>query len=167
MSVTVAAVDLGASSGRVLVGRFGGDETTLREVHRFANHPIRPDGVLRWDLPALLRGVLDGLRKAEQLAGPLDSIGVDSWAVDYGTLDADGTPGPDPVHYRNGDTTEAVATVHETLGAERLFAATGIQHLPFNTVFQLVARRPSGEQLLIADLVNVWLCGVRGTEATN
>lgn len=164
---TVAAVDLGASSGRVFVGRFLDGAGVLEEVHRFPNVPVRSDGVLRWDIRALYREVLDGLDKADKLAGPLDAVGVDSWALDYGLIDEDGKLLESPVHYRQDDTGDAIAFVRERLGLGALYQATGIQHLPFNTVFQLLARSSGGTPLLIPDLINFWLCGSLGTEITN
>ncbi|MEY2244173.1 rhamnulokinase, partial [Streptomyces sp. BF23-18] len=92
-----AAVDLGASSGRVMVGRVGPDTLALTEAHRFPNRPVRVPEGLRWDILALYAGVLDGLRAA----GQVDSVGIDSWAVDYGLLDADGALLGNPVHYRH------------------------------------------------------------------
>ena len=182
----VAAVDLGASSGRVVVGRFGADDggaatdghrqgavASVTEVHRFANRPVLSAGVLRWDVLALYAGVLDGLRKAEELAGPLDSVGVDSWAVDYGLLDAGGQLLGNPAHYRDGRTAPVVAEVSSGTAVTELYRVTGIQHQPFNTVFQLLADAGTGaghaavNALLIPDLINFWLCGVRGSELTN
>ncbi len=173
-SVSVAAVDLGASSGRVLVGT--GCAATgfeLREVHRFPNGPVLVDGVLRWDIDGLFRGVLDGLRAAARAVVRLDSIGVDSWAVDYGLLDAEGQLLAAPAHYRDGRTGPIVDQLLASVGAAELYAATGIQLQPFNTVFQLLADRgtPAGDAavaaLLIPDLITFWLTGVRGTELTN
>ena len=99
-AVAFAAVDLGASSGRVMVGRVGPSTVELTEAHRFANEPVRVGGTLHWDILALYRGVLDGLRRA----GPVDGIGIDSWAVDYGLLDASGALLGNPVHYRDART---------------------------------------------------------------
>jgi rhamnulokinase len=170
---TVAAVDLGASSGRIVVGRFGPGAATVETVHRFPNQPVRVRGVLHWDVLALFRGILDGLRRAEAKAGPLDSIGVDTWAVDYGLLDSRGDLLGNPVHYRDGRTAAVASQVLDSVGADTLYQATGIQHQPFNTVFQLLAEqendatRVAAHALLIPDLINFWLCGVRGTELTN
>ncbi|NKQ55831.1 rhamnulokinase [Amycolatopsis sp. K13G38] len=160
-----AAVDLGASSGRVMVGDFTrGIELT--EAHRFDNRPVRVGGVLYWDILALYRGVLDGLRKA----GPVDGIGIDTWGVDYGLLDADGMLLGNPVHYRDTRTEPAIDEVLARIPPERLYAETGIQFLPFNTVFQLAAEsrtRLAERLLLIPDLLSYWLTGVAGTEVTN
>ncbi|MFI1226859.1 MULTISPECIES: rhamnulokinase family protein [unclassified Streptomyces] len=166
---TLAAVDLGASSGRVMVGRAGPDTLDLTEVHRFPNRPVHlPEG-LRWDILGLYRGVLDGLRAA----GPVDSLGIDSWAVDYGLLDADGSLLGNPVHYRDRRTDTAPEQVWATLPPEALYRATGIQHAPFNTLYQLVAARGTPQLaaakrlLLIPDLITHWLTGEQGTELTN
>ncbi|MFR0355492.1 rhamnulokinase [Streptomyces sediminimaris] len=172
MSATVkayAAVDLGASSGRVMVGRVGPGSLELTEAHRFANRPVRVPEGLRWDVLALYGGVLDGLRAA----GRVDSVGIDSWAVDYGLLDRDGALLGNPVHYRDPRTEGVAEKVWATLPAERLYAATGLQYAPFNTLYQLVAARGSaqlaaaGRLLLIPDLLSYWLTGEQGTELTN
>ena len=158
-----AAVDLGASSGRVMRAAVSAEGIELREVHRFPNRPVRLRGTLHWDVLALWSGVLDGLRAC----GPVDGIAVDSWAVDYGLLDADGALLGNPVHYRDGRTSGVAATVGP------LFALTGVQDLPFNTAYQLVAARSSAmlqaaaHALLIPDLFTYWLTGTLGTELTN
>jgi rhamnulokinase len=164
---TVAAVDLGASSGRVMLGRVGPDTLVLEEANRFPNRPVRVGSTLHWDILGLYAGVLDGLRTAGDLAGgPLDSIGVDSWAVDYGLLDADGALLGNPVHYRD----ERTAAIPEI---SWLYRETGIQHAPFNTIYQLLAARGGAQfaaaerLLLIPDLIAYWLTGVPGTELTN
>jgi sugar (pentulose or hexulose) kinase len=166
--VTAAAVDLGAGSGRVITARVGADRLDVTATHRFANTPVRAHGTLHWDILALWQGVLDGLHAA----GPLDSIGVDSWAVDYGLLDAGGALLGNPVHYRDERTHPIADVVADRLGRERLYAVTGLQHQPFNTLFQLAAQ--DGPQLaaarhllLIPDLINYWLTGHIGAETTN
>ncbi|MGQ4432509.1 rhamnulokinase [Streptomyces sp. SAS_260] len=165
-----AAVDLGASSGRVMVGRVGPDSLELTEAHRFPNRPVRTPEGLRWDILALYAGVLDGLRAA----GPaLDSVGIDSWAVDYGLLDADGALLGNPVHYRDARTEGVAEKVWATVPAGELYASTGLQYAPFNTLYQLRAARDSAQLaaaerlLLIPDLLSYWLTGEQGTELTN
>jgi rhamnulokinase len=164
-----AAVDLGASSGRVMVGRVGPDSLELTEAHRFPNRPVRTPEGLRWDILALYAGVLDGLRAA----GQVDSVGIDSWAVDYGLLDADGALLGNPVHYRDTRTQGVAEKVWATVPAAELYAATGLQYAPFNTLYQLVAARSSSQLayasrlLLIPDLLAYWLTGELGTELTN
>jgi rhamnulokinase len=172
-TATVAAVDLGASSGRVVVGRFTTDHVELHEVHRFPNIPVRAGRTLRWDVLSLFNGVLDGLRAARQRFGGLDGLGVDAWGVDYGLLDADGELLGNPSCYREPGTEPTVAAVLADVGASELYAATGIQLQPFNTLFQLLARRESAQAraarhaLLVPDLFAYWLCGSMGTELTN
>ncbi|NGO71384.1 rhamnulokinase [Streptomyces boncukensis] len=169
-----AAVDLGASSGRVMVGRVGPGTLELSEAHRFANRPVAlPEG-LRWDVLGLYAGVLDGLRAAGGAAGGrLASVGIDSWAVDYGLLDADGALLGNPVHYRDARTEGVAERVWARVPATELYAATGIQYVPFNTLYQLEAERgtarfaASRQLLLIPDLLAYWLTGERGTELTN
>ena len=169
----VAAVDLGASSGRVMVGRVGPNELDLTEVHRFTNDPVRlPDG-LHWDILRLYREVLAGLREAIRAADGLVSIGLDSWAIDYGLLDDAGTLLGDPFHYRDDRTTSAVEAVHRVIPRADLYARTGLQYLPFNTIYQLAAARGTSAlasaktMLLIPDLLGYWLSGVRVAEITN
>lgn len=169
-----AAVDLGAASGRVMLGRAGGGELHLEEVHRFPNRPVRLAGTLHWDVLALYAGVLDGLRAAGQRAGErLAGVGVDSWAVDYGLLDASGALIGNPVHYRDTRTEGMAAKLAAVLPAAELYRATGLAHLPFNTVYQLLAARgtpalaAARRLLLIPDLVAYWLTGRAGTELTN
>ena len=178
-AIRVAAIDLGASSGRVVVGEGSDRGFALREVSRFANHPRPVDGVLRWDARALFAGILDGLRTAASQAGPLDAVAVDGWAVDYGLLDGDGALIADPANYRDPRTEPPFAAVTGTPGgvagvdAARLYAATGIAAHPLNTVFQLMAERGSEQLraarhvLLVPDLMTYWLSGQLGTELTN
>ncbi|MFH0241378.1 rhamnulokinase family protein [Streptomyces sp. HK10] len=174
-SPSFAAVDLGASSGRVMVGTAGPGVLELREAHRFPNRPVRAGGTLHWDVLGLYRGVLDGLREAGRAAprGRLASVGVDSWAVDYGLLDASGALLGNPVHYRDGRTAGAAGRAAAVMPPEELYAATGLQYQPFNTLHQLVAARgtPAPEAarrlLLIPDLIAYWLTGETGTELTN
>ncbi|MER7332907.1 MULTISPECIES: rhamnulokinase family protein [unclassified Micromonospora] len=171
--VTVAAVDLGASSGRVMVGRVGSDTLDLTEVERFDNVPVRAGGTLHWDILRIHRGVLDGLRAAGRHAGPIASIGVDSWAVDYALLDADGRLLGNPVHYRDGRTDGVADTVTAEVPPAELYQLTGVQFLPFNTIYQLVAAAGTAQLaaattlLQIPDLIAYWLTGETGAEVTN
>jgi rhamnulokinase len=130
-----AAVDLGASSGRVMVGRVDRSTVELTAAHRFANEPVAVGGTLHWDILSLYRGMLAGLRAA----GPVDSIGIDSWAVDYGLLDASGALLGNPVHYRDARTDGVPERVAASIGDDKLYEITGLQKLPFNTAYQLVA----------------------------
>ena len=172
-AASFAAVDLGASSGRVIVGRVGPGELAIEEVHRFPNDPVSlPDG-LHWDAPGLHRSILDGLRRAALAAPDLAGIAVDSWGVDYGLLDASGGPVGVPFHYRDTRTDGIAAGVEARLPADRLYARTGTQFLPFNTLYQLTADAEAGrlqaahDMAMIPDLVGYWLSGVIGAEETN
>jgi rhamnulokinase len=164
-----AAVDLGASSGRVMVGRVEPGSLYLDQAHRFANEPVRAGGTLYWDILSLYRGVLEGLRSA----GAVASIGVDSWAVDYGLIDASGALLGNPVHYRDSRTDGVAERVAATIGEDKLYAMTGLQRLPFNTLYQLVAAAGTPvmelaqQLLLIPDLIAYWLTGELGAEVTN
>lgn len=164
-----AAVDLGASSGRVMVGRVGPGTLELTEAHRFPNRPVRVPEGLRWDILSLYAGVLDGLRAA----GRVDSVGIDSWAVDHGLLDADGALLGNPVHYRDARTEGVAEQVWARVPAQELYRATGLQYAAFNTLYQLTAARSSAvfaqaeRLLLIPDLLSYWLTGEQGTELTN
>jgi rhamnulokinase len=168
-----AAVDLGASSGRVIVGTVADGRVSLHEVNRFPNGPVPVRGSLHWDLLGIYRGVLDGLRAATREVGRLDGIGIDSWAVDYGLLDADGALVGTPFHYRDARTEGVPEKVFATIPAAELYARTGLQVQPFNTVFQLVAAQGTAALanarglLLVPDLLGYWLTGVRVAEVTN
>lgn len=226
-----AAVDLGASSGRVIVGRVidgaDGPRVVLHEVNRFPNGPVRvpaiaaagptrpavasaaraatgdaagpstvstvaggasgstsgpaqgggagptTEATLFWDVLHLYRGVLDGLRAATREAGALAGVGIDSWAVDHGLLDADGRLLGNPVHYRDARTDGVPDKVFATVPAAELYARTGLQVQPFNTVFQLVAAQGTAalaaarQALLVPDLLGAWLTGVPVAEVTN
>jgi len=168
----IVAVDLGASSGRVLAADMTSGSFRLQHVARFPNTPVRLGNTLHWDLLAIYSGILAGIRVAGQDLA-LSSIGIDSWGVDYGLLDASGELLGNPVHYRDPRTALAVEEVLAAVPPEELYARTGIQLLALNTVFQLVADRRSGRLamaervLLIPDLLGYFLTGVLGTEETN
>ncbi len=170
----MAAVDLGAQSGRVAVGRFDGDRLAVSEVHRFANMPVRVRGTLHWDILRLYQETLDGLRAAARDTA-VDSIAVDSWAVDFGLLDRSGGLVGNPVHYRDARRAAALAGVYARIPPRELYERTGIQLLPINTVFELAAMADAHDAslaaaetlLLIPDLLHYWLCGSRTTEFTN
>ncbi|MFD7657809.1 rhamnulokinase family protein, partial [Actinosynnema sp. NPDC059797] len=158
------------SSGRVMAFDIAPDRVNFTEAHRFPNGPVRLGDTLHWDVLALYRGVLDGLRAA----GPrLDAVGIDSWAVDYGLLDATGALLGNPVHYRDRRTDGVPDAVHAHLPATELYQVTGLQVLPFNTIYQLAAARGTPQLgaaqrlLLIPDLLTRWLTGVNASEVTN
>lgn len=165
-TVRVAAVDLGATSGRVIVGTVGPGVLELREVARFSNGPVRlPDG-LHWNVLGLYADVLMGLHAA---GNDLVSVGVDSWAVDYGLLREGRLLGA-PYHYRDSGRAGGVEAVHAVVGPESLYQRNGLQFLPFNTLYQLAADPwldLADQLLLIPDLLGYWLTGSSATERTN
>lgn len=166
-----AAADLGASNGRVMVGRWEGDRLRLVEAARFANQALPVRGTLRWNTLGILAGIVDGLAQASH-THPVASLGIDTWGVDYGRLDASGALLGQPVSYRDGRTGPWVERLRERIGDEELYAATGIQPAAFNTVYQLLAEAegPSWDatarMLLTPDLMMYLLGAEPGTEAT-
>ena len=166
------AIDIGASGGRVMAGIVDG-ATTLHTVHRFPNGARLRDGHLRWDLTALFAEVLTGLHALARAFPDVESVGIDTWAVDYGLLDADGALLAEPVSYRDTRSDAAVPRVHARVSPDALYAVNGLQFLPFNTLYQLEAERESplwdkaAHLVLIPDLLAYWLTGVLATEATN
>ena len=172
MTGRYAAVDLGASSGRVVVGTVGPAHLELEEVHRFTNGPVLlPDGY-RWDILHLWHEILVGLRLAND-GGALTSVGVDSWAIDHGLLDPDGALLGNPWHHRDRRTDGVAERLFATLPADELYRINGLQHLPFTTLYQLIASQGAGQwelaelMLLVPDLVVHWLTGTPGAERTN
>src|SRR5215217_4635725 len=172
MSAGYLAVDLGAESGRVVLGRFDGGRLSLEEVHRFPNVPIRlPDG-LHWDVLRIFCEIEDGLAKAGREAR-IEGVGVDSWGVDFGLLDTEGTLVSNPYHHRDARTDGMMDKAFGLVPREEIYKTTGIQFLPINTIYQLLAMRgspllvASETLLLIPDLMNYWLTGERACEYTN
>jgi len=170
-----AAVDLGAGSGRVIVGRVSGEGIELQEVHRFTHEVRRIDGHERWDFARILAEVERGLALAGRAAGPgLRSVGVDGWGVDHGFLGVRGELLADPITYRDARTNGRLERLFERVPRRELYARTGIQCLPINTSVQLFAQVEAGEwpagatrMLMIPDLVHRHLCGSEASEETN
>jgi rhamnulokinase len=174
----VAAVDLGATSGRVMVAEVADGRVTLAQAHRFPTTTLTEQGRLRWDFTGLWREILEGLARAVRVAadagGTIRAIGVDTWAVDYGLLDEDGQLIDAPICYRDDRTIEAVEPVWDLVGGrDRLHQVTGLQHQRFNTIFQLHDDQRTGRlddattMLLLPDLVSFRLTGRAAAEATN
>ena len=172
---TMATVDLGASSGRVLLARFDGRQVMLEEMHRFPNSPVVMRGHRFWNILSLWDETLIGLRKARMRAGTLESIGVDTWGVDYGLVDAHGFLQGIPLQYRDSRTDGMMEQVFAHIPRETLYKRTGIQFQPFNTLFQLYAHQQmqpdafvhTSRLLMIPDLLHSWLCGSLVSERTN
>ena len=174
MSAHFLAFDLGAESGRAMAGRLRSGALDLSEVSRFANEPVRVDGGLYWDAPRLwlhIQRALDRLSDSTRL----DSIGVDAWGCDYGLLGEAGDLLGNPYHYRDARTDGVMDDVIAQLSRGRIYQETGIQFLPFNTLYQLVAAARTTPKLLAAatqfgtipDVLNYWLTGELRAEYTN
>ena len=167
------AVDLGAESGRVMLGTVSDSKLDLEEIQRFGNGPVEQAGSLRWDFGKLFSNIKDGIAKAVKAAdGKVAGIGVDSWGVDFGLIDENGELIEDPYHYRDSRTEGMIEKASEIMGGRNLYDNTGIQFMPFNTLYQLLAAKTSRPELLekadklifIADLVSYYLCGETFTE---
>ena len=170
-STAVAAVDLGATSGRVMVGHVGPDTLEATAVARFPNDPVQTSDGLHWNILGLYGAAVNGLREALRAEPAIRSIGVDSWAVDYGLL-REGRLLGNPFHYRDARTERGVAAVHERMPHAELYARNGLQFLPFNTLYQLAAEPAdllafADSALLIPDLFGFWLTGEARAEQTN
>ncbi|GAA4158165.1 rhamnulokinase family protein [Gryllotalpicola daejeonensis] len=165
-----AAVDLGATSGRVILGRIGPSELELRHVARFPNEPVTLRDGLHWDVLGLYRSVLAGLAAAVRQRADIASVGIDSWAVDYALM-REGRMLGLPYHYRDEHRgLLGPSELHRTFDHAALFARNGLQFLPFNTVYQLAAEPSLDEAdalLLIPDLLAFELTGVVAAERTN
>jgi rhamnulokinase len=172
MSACYLAVDLGAESGRVVLGRFDGERMSLEEVHRFPNASVKLLDGLHWDVLRILSEIKEGLAKAAREVR-VEGVGIDSWGVDFGLLDREGALVSNPYHHRDPRTEGLVEEAFGIVSKEEIYRTTGIQFLPINTVYQLLAMRGSPlleaaeTMLLIPDLINYWLTGERTSEYTN
>ncbi len=170
----LAAIDLGAESGRVVAGHFDGQKLTLEEAHRFPNTPVKALDTLHWDVLRLWNDIQDGLAKLAAQGGEVAGIGVDTWGVDFGLLDRDDNLLGNPVHYRDKRNDGMMEVACEMVSRPQIFDATGLQFMPFNTLFQLLAlQRQNSPQLEMAqtllfvpDLLHFWLTGQKTSEYT-
>lgn len=166
MTKRVLAFDFGASSGRAIIGCFDGDKITLEEVHRFSNDPVSVGGTVYWDVLRLFYEIKQGIIKAK-IAGGFDSIGIDTWGVDFGLIDSEGKLMENPVHYRDARTVGLVDEAFNTMPKEKLYGITGIQFMELNTLFQLISLkkyRPwmlerADKMLFMPDLFGYMLTG--------
>lgn len=162
----VLAFDFGASSGRAILGTFDGKAIKLEEVHRFSNDPVLLGGTFYWDVLRLFHEIKQGILKAKQ-AGGFDSIGIDTWGVDFGLLDKDGKLLENPVHYRDARNNGMIEMACGYISKDRLYDITGIQFMEFNTVFQLLSLKLNRPELLeradkllfMPDLLGYFLTG--------
>lgn len=172
MTTHYLAIDLGAESGRVMLGSLSDGRLALEELHRFSNVPIRGESSLCWDIAKILAEVREGLKKAAARKVPIASVSADSWGVDYLLVDAAGEIMSPVFHYRDVRTARGVAAVRAAVDWPTAFEHTGIQFMPLNTVYQLAAESreridSAREMLMIADAVNFHLCGVGRVEESN
>jgi len=173
--VSVLAFDLGASSGRAIIGRLTDRKIEVEELHRFSNDPVQAGDRLHWDILRLLHEIKQGLLKAKHQGVALKSAAIDSWAVDFGLIGRGGELLGNPYHYRDRHTDGMMEQLFATLPAKEIFARTGIQFLPFNTIFQLYAMKQAGSVLLeqaesflmIPDLLRYYLTGEKVNEFSN
>ena len=169
----VLAFDLGASSGRGIIASLDGGKITLNEIHRFANNGVNVRGTFYWDILYLFDQIKQGIVKAK-LAGGFDSIGIDTWGVDFGLLDENGDLIGNPVHYRDARTDNIPDELFRVVNCESVYEKTGIQIMNFNTLYQLyylAKHRPdilkrADKMLFIPDLLNYFLTGEKRSEYT-
>jgi rhamnulokinase len=147
MTERVLAFDFGASSGRAIIGIFDGKKITLQEVHRFSNDPVSVGSTVYWDVLRLFHEIKQGIIKA-RMAGGFDSIGIDTWGVDFGLIDAEGKLMENPIHYRDERTAGMVDEAFKTMPKEKLYDITGIQFMELNTLFQLLSLRKNRPWML-------------------
>ena len=169
------AIDLGAESGRALLGSLAGGKLSVEELHRFPNTPVRVPGALYWDTLRLWHEIQQGIAIASRERKlTLHGIGIDTWGVDYGLLGADGLLIDSPRHYRDARTNGVMDRLFEVVPRDQVFGYTGIQFMQLNTLYQLYAMRLGGSPALgaaarllnIPDLFNYWLTGVAKSETT-
>ncbi len=168
------AIDLGASSGRGIVGTFDGEKLTLRENHRFSNDPMFVNGRFTWDILRIYFEIKNSITKTVIDGDNVTSIGIDTWGVDYGLLDKNGRLMANPTHYRDTRTVGITAEMEPTVSAKEVYDVTGIQAIDFNTLNQLAAEMRDDPEMLeraqdllfIPDLLNYFLTGKKVTEYT-
>ena len=173
-ALNVLGIDLGASSGRAMLGTLEGKKLTIREIHRFLNEPVTLCGRFVWDMPRLFHEIKQALLKLSRSGETVDAIGIDTWGVDFGLLDKNGHLLSLPVHYRDARTNGIPEKVRAIIPDEELFARTGIAFNSFNTLYQLYAMKEEGDPalesaqdlLFLPDLLAYFLTGKKGTEYT-
>jgi len=174
-SWTALAADLGASSGKVIAASFDGSTLSVSDVHRFENEPVEALGSLHWDILRLFHEIKTGVRKGCQSHANVSSIGIDTWAVDFGLLDKSGRLLGNPYHYRDKRNDGVMDGVISKLTRKTIFEHCGLQFLPFNTIYQLAGMQQRNDELLeraqtlllIPDLLGYFFTGQKGAEFTN
>jgi len=169
----LAAIDLGAESGRVILVTISPNGVILDEVHRFINRPVRILNSLHWDILFLFSEIKHGLKLCVQKAGHLDGLGLDTWGVDFGLLDRDDKLLGNPYHYRDARTDGMLEKAFKKVTKMEIFQRTGIQFMQINSLFQLLSMQGSAYLeaartfLTIPDLLNFWLSGEKVCEFSN
>jgi rhamnulokinase len=174
MSHQYLAIDLGAESGRAMLADLSGHLLKLQEVHRFPNVPVHLPTGLYWNTLGLFQEILAGLRAAARLTGRLESVAIDTWGVDFGLLGPDGALIDNPRHYRDARTVGLPEKMFATVPRADIFAATGVQFMELNSLYQLWATHRQAPWLLqqarallfMPDLFNYFLCGAMASERT-
>jgi rhamnulokinase len=175
MSHNVLAFDLGASNGRAVLGQFDGEKLQTIDIHRFPNDPVRVQQRLHWDILRLLHEIKQGLLATRlQQHNDIQSIGIDTWGIDFGLIGANGELLGNPYHYRDAQTQGTMEEVWQFLPREEIFRRTGIQHMQINSLYQLYAMSKAASPLLnqaetllmIPELLRYFLTGERHSEWT-
>ena len=174
-NLKMLAIDLGASSGRGIIGEFDGEKLALRENHRFSNDPVKINGAFSWDILRIFYEIKNAIRACANSGDrDINTIGIDTWGVDFGLLGKDGKLLENPYNYRDARTDNINIEAYKRISKDKLYDITGLQYLPFNTIFQLLSlaiQRPhilenADKLLLIPDLLNYFLTGIKKTEYT-
>ena len=173
INLKLLALDVGAESGRAIIGAFNGHTLRLKEVHRFSNGPVRVNNHFYTDILNIWEQVQLGLKKGLVASGThLNGVGVDTWGVDYALLDGNDQLLGNPYHYRDHRTNGIENQLHTLVTPKNVYFQTGNQFMPFNTLYQLYAMRQqepqmleqAGSLLMLPDLIHFWLCGVKTSE---
>lgn len=171
----VLAFDLGASSGRAVVGQLNEHTLAIEEIHRFSNNPVQLNEHLHWDILRLFWEIKQGLIKSRKRGSPLQSLAIDTWALDFGLIDRKGELLGNPYHYRDNQTEGMMDQVFDLMSREEIFSRTGIQFMPVNTLYHVLAIKRNRSHvleqadrlLMIPDLLRYYLTGEANTEFTN
>ena len=147
MKKQVLAFDFGASSGRAILGTFDGEKITLQEIHRFSNDPVKVGNTFFWDVLRLFHEIKQGILKAKQF-GKIESIGIDTWGVDFGLIDEKGYLLENPVHYRDDRNIGMIEEAEKYMSKDEMYDRTGIQFMEFNTLFQLLSLKKNRPEML-------------------
>ncbi|HOK04543.1 MAG TPA: rhamnulokinase family protein [Victivallales bacterium] len=173
MEKTFLAFDLGASSGRAIIGKISDEKVEISEIHRFPNGPLEKDGALYWDIEKLFYELKTGLRKALKTVSNISGVGIDTWGVDYAIVKPNGKLARNPYHYRDKRTEGAEKKVYELISPDELYRKTGIQFMILNTIFQLYVHKQmhpedmDGTVLMMPDALSYLFTGKVSCEYTN